>query len=203
MSYLKILNRKIGHKYKPLVIVELGINHNGKFHIAKQIIKKAKNAGDEVIKHQTHIADFEMSEEAKKIIPVHTSDNIFNIISKCSLSEEDENKLQSFVKKMKMIFLSTPFSREAADRLNKMNVPAFKIGSGECNNYPLINHIASKRKPIILSSGMNDINSIKYAVKIIKSYRMNPFQLTPISFPIKCYYRLKLVLKSKITICSM
>ena len=104
-------------------------------------------AGAEIIKHQTHLAEFEMSEEAKKIIPVHTKDNIFKIISDCSLSEGDEIKLKQYIQKKKMIFISTPFSREASNRLNKMKVPAFKIGSGECNNYPLIEHICKFNKP--------------------------------------------------------
>ena len=109
-----------------------------------------------------------MSEEAKKIIPVHTNENIFKIISDCSISEKDEFKLKKYVESKNMIFMSTPFSREAADRLNKMNVPAFKIGSGECNNYPLIEHICKFNKPIILSTGMNNISQIKRAVKIIE-----------------------------------
>ena len=176
MLNFKISNRKIGLKYKPLIIVELGINHNGKFSIAKAIINKAKEAGAEIIKHQTHLPEFEMSEEAKKIIPVHTKKNIFKIISDCSLSEKDEIKLKKYIENKKMIFISTPFSREASNRLNKMNVPAFKIGSGECNNYPLIDHICRFRKPIILSTGMNDISQIKKAVRIIEKYKI-PYAL--------------------------
>ncbi len=176
MSNFKISNRKIGLNYKPLIIVELGINHNGNLSIAKKIINKAKKAGAEIIKHQTHLPNFEMSEEAKKIIPVHTKDNIFKIISDCSLSESDEIKLKQYVQKQKMTFISTPFSREASDRLNKMNVPAFKIGSGECNNYPLIEHICKFNKPIILSTGMNDIPQIKKAVKIIEKNKI-PYAL--------------------------
>ena len=176
MQDFKIFNRRVGSKHKPLIIVELGINHNGKFSIAKQIIDKAKMAGAEIIKHQTHLAEFEMSEEAKKIIPVHTKDNIFKIISDCSLSEGDEIKLKQYIKKKKMIFISTPFSREASNRLNKMKVPAFKIGSGECNNYPLIEHICKFNKPIILSTGMNDIPQIKKAVKIIEKNKI-PYAL--------------------------
>ena len=176
MPNFKISNRSVGLKYRPLIIVELGINHNGKFNIAKQIIDKAKIAGAEIIKHQTHLPSFEMSEEAKKIIPVHTKENIFKIISDCSLSEIDEFKLKQYVQKKKMIFISTPFSREAADRLNKMNVPAFKIGSGECNNYPLIEHICKFNKPIILSTGMNDIPQIRKAVKIIEKNKI-PYAL--------------------------
>lgn len=173
MKNFKILNRKIGPKHKPLIIVELGINHNGKFSIAKKIIDKAKEAGAEIIKHQTHLPYFEMSEEAKKIIPVHTKDNIFKIISDCSISEKDERKLKKYVEKKKMIFISTPFSREAADRLYSMNVPAFKIGSGECNNYPLIEYICKFRKPIILSTGMNSIKQIKEAVEIIEKHKIS------------------------------
>ena len=75
-----------------------------------------------------------------------------------------------------MIFISTPFSREAANRLNNLNVPAFKVGSGECNNYPLLEHICKFKKPIILSTGMNDIKSIKKSVKIIERYKI-PYAL--------------------------
>ena len=67
-----------------------------------------------------------------------------------------------------MIFISTPFSRAAADRLERMNVPAYKIGSGECNNYPLLRHIASFGKPMILSTGMNTIESVGKAVAIFE-----------------------------------
>ena len=72
-----------------------------------------------------------------------------------------------------MEYLSTPFSREAADFLNSINVKAFKIGSGECNNYPLIEHISKFKKPIILSTGMNDIKSIKIAAKIIEKHNID------------------------------
>ncbi len=168
----KIGRRLIGPKYPPIIIVELGINHNGNINLAKKIVLSAKKAGAEIIKHQTHIADMEMSHEAKKIIPVHANINIFEIIKKNSISEKDEINLKKFVKKNNMMFISTPFSREAAMRLNKIGVPAFKIGSGECNNYPLIDFICRYKKPIILSTGMNDIGSIKKAVKIIESYNI-------------------------------
>ena len=175
-NYFKIGKRRVGKNYPPLVIVELGINHNGKIDLAKKLISSAKKAGAEIIKNQTHIAEMEMSEEAKKIVPKHTSENIFKIIQDCSLSEKQEFDLMKYAKKEKMIFISTPFSREAANRLNKMKVPAFKIGSGECNNYPLIEHVCKFKKPIILSTGMNDIPSIKKAVRIIKKYKI-PFAL--------------------------
>ena len=78
--FLKIGKRLIGEKYFPLVIVEIGINHNGKIKLAKELIKIAQSCGAEIIKHQTHIPDDEMSVEAKNIIPVHTNQNIYDII---------------------------------------------------------------------------------------------------------------------------
>ena len=72
-----------------------------------------------------------------------------------------------------MIFISTPFSKKAVDRLVKFKVPAFKIGSGECNNYPLVEYICSFKKPVILSTGMNSIRSIKKSVKIIESNKID------------------------------
>ncbi len=169
---IKIGKRKVGPLHKPLIIAELGINHNGSLKLAKKIIDSAKYCGAEIVKHQTHIAEKEMSNEAKKIVPVHTKENIYEIIDKCSLNFKDEIKLKKYVENKKMIYLSTPFSREAADRLNIMGVKAFKIGSGECNNYPLIEHICKFKKPIILSTGMNNIKSIKIAVKIIEKYKI-------------------------------
>ena len=171
-----ISKRKIGPNHKPLVIVELGINHNGNLKKAKKLVDHAYKFGAEIIKHQTHIAEDEMSIEAKKIIPSHTQKNIFDIIKNCSLSEEDEYKLMKYVESKKMIFISTPFSRLAVDRLVKFNVPAFKIGSGECNNYPLIEYIAKHKKPVILSTGMNTIESIKPSVRIFEKYKI-PYAL--------------------------
>ena len=86
-----------------------------------------------------------------------------------------------YVVKKKSIFISTPFSKKAVDRLVSYNVPAFKIGSGECNNYPLIEYIASFKKPIILSTGINSVSSIKPAVRILrkKKYLML-FYIVPI-----------------------
>src|SRR5678816_45538 len=88
---------------------------------------------------------------------------------RCALSEADEKQLQKYVESKGMIFISTPFSRAAADRLQGMDVPAYKIGSGECNNYPLLKHIASFGKAVILSTGMNTIESVRKAVAIFEN----------------------------------
>lgn len=171
-NFIEIDGRKIGADYNPLVIAEIGINHNGSLKIAKEMVDSAHRAGCEIIKHQTHIVSDEMSHEAKKVIPGNADISIYEIMENASLSEDDEIKLKEYVESKNMIFLSTPFSRAAADRLEKMGVKAYKIGSGECNNYPLIEHIAKFGKPMIISTGMNDIESIRKTVEIVEKYNI-------------------------------
>lgn len=89
-------------------------------------------------------------------------------MARCALNEEDEAALKDYVESKGMIFISTPFSREAAYRLERMGVEAYKIGSGECNNYPLIKLVASFGKPMIVSTGMNSIESVKKSVQIME-----------------------------------
>ncbi|MCT4583408.1 MAG: N-acetylneuraminate synthase [Peptostreptococcaceae bacterium] len=168
MKSIQIGNRKIGEEYSPLVIVEIGINHEGSLQTAFEMVDAAYKAGAEVIKHQTHVVEDEMSKEAKKVIPGNTDVSIYEVMERCALSEEEEIKLKNYVEEKGMIFLSTPFSRAAANRLEKMGVVAYKIGSGEMNNYPLLDHIASFGKPMIVSTGMNDIKSVKKAVEILE-----------------------------------
>lgn len=165
-----IAGRMIGYDYPPLVIAEIGINHEGSLEVAKAMVDAAHRAGAEVVKHQTHIVEDEMSESAKKTIPGNAKVSIYEIMERCALNEVDEFELKRYVESKGMIFISTPFSRAAADRLIKWNVPAFKIGSGECNNYPLLEHIAAFGKPIIMSTGMNTIESISKAVAIFEKY---------------------------------
>ena len=172
----KIGNLKIGNGLPPVIILDLGINHHGSLEKAIYLSDLAIKSGAKIIKHQTHIAEEEMSIEAKKIIPANANISIFSLIKRFSLSYTEEEKLMKYVQQKKCIYISTPFSKAAVDRLVKFKVPAFKIGSGECNNYPLIKYICSKKKPIILSTGMNDIKSISKSVKIIRDYKL-PYAL--------------------------
>lgn len=170
--FIKIGNRLIGENYPPLVIAEIGINHEGSLEVAKQMVDAAYGAGAEIIKHQTHVVEDEMSEVAKGVIPGNTDVSIYQVMERCALSEEEEIELKVYVESKGMIFISTPFSRAAADRLQRMGVEAYKIGSGECNNYPLIEHIAKFGKPMIVSTGMNDIESIRKTVSILENYNI-------------------------------
>ena len=166
--FIKIDNIKIGENFEPLIIPEIGINHNGDLNTAFKMVDAAKRAGAKIIKHQTHIPDDEMSEEAKKIKPENSKRNIYNIIKDCSLSFEKEYKLTQYCKKKKIIFISTPFSFKAVDRLVKFNVPIFKIGSGEIFNFPLLDYISKFKKKLIISSGMASIEQLKNTVSFLK-----------------------------------
>jgi sialic acid synthase SpsE len=168
MNEINIQGRKIGLNYAPVVIAEIGINHEGSLITAYEMVDSAWKAGAEIVKHQTHIVEDEMSKEAKKVIPGNATVSIYDIMERCALNEEDEIKLKNYVESKGMIFISTPFSRAAADRLERMGVSSYKIGSGECNNYPLIEYIASFGKPMIVSTGMNNIESVAKTVKILE-----------------------------------
>ena len=169
---MRIGNREIGKTQPPLVIVEIGINHNGLLKTAFKMVDAAHKSGAEIIKHQTHVVEDEMSGEARKVIPGNADVSIYEVIERCALNEEEETELKKYVESKGMIFISTPFSRAASDRLERMGVCAYKIGSGECNNYPLIEHIASFGKPMIVSTGMNDIPSIRKTVDILEKYNI-------------------------------
>lgn len=166
----------IGKNEEPLVIPEMGINHEGSLEVAKVIVDAAYRSGARIIKHQTHIVEDEMSHAARNVIPGNTDVSIYDVMERCALSEDEEYDLMQYVQSKGMVFLSTPFSRAAADRLEKFGVLAYKIGSGELNNYPLIEHIAAFGKPMILSTGMNDILHIQKAVNILQKYDV-PFAL--------------------------
>ena len=174
MKKLEILigNRKIGINYKPFVIAEIGINHEGSYEKALQMVNDAHAAGAECVKFQCHILEDEMTPDAQNTIPSNSDKSIYEIMNRCLLTYEEELALKKVVDDLGMIYLSTPFSRAAADRLEEMGVKAYKIGSGECNNYPLIEHIAKFGKPIILSTGMNNISSIKGAVDIFERHNV-------------------------------
>ena len=129
-NHIDIAGRPIGPEYRPVVIAELGINHEGSLQTALEMVDAAARAGVEILKHQTHIVEDEMSSEAMQVIPGNATESIYAIMKRCALSEEEEIYLKNYVETKGMIFISTPFSRAAADRLARMNVPAFKIGSG-------------------------------------------------------------------------
>ena len=173
---LEISGRKVGFDFPPLVIAEIGINHGGSLDVAKKMVDAAHASGAEIIKHQTHVVEDEMTAHARSVVPGNATSSIYDIIKRCELNETDERTLKNYVETKGMIYLSTPFSRSAFHRLYQLNVPAFKIGSGECNNLPFVELIASAGKPVILSTGMNNLSDVQQAVNIFRNKKV-PFAL--------------------------
>jgi N,N'-diacetyllegionaminate synthase len=160
---IKIGNKWIGEDYPTFVIAEGGINHNGELKLAKKIIDKAKNIGADAIKFQTFKANDLTS----------TKSNYYKLFKKLELTEENFIELSCYAKKRNIIFLSTPFSNNAIDLLEKLNVPAFKIASGDLTNIPLIEYASTKNKPMIISTGMSNLNEIRDAIRAIKKHGNN------------------------------
>lgn len=171
---LRIGDRHVSADDPPLVVAEVGINHEGDVEKAFRMIEDAAAAGCECVKFQSHVVEDEMI--PNDVVPGNADESIWDIMTRCALTEEEERSLKERTESLGMLFLSTPFSRAAAERLHRMDLAAYKIGSGECNNYPLVRHIAGFGKPVILSTGMNDLASIQPAVAILREAQV-PFAL--------------------------
>lgn len=170
MRDLKINNCLIGKSHPVYVIAEAGINHNGSYTLAKKLVDVAVKSKANCIKFQTHITEKEMIKS--NITPGKISKKtLWSIIKNCELTEKEEIKIQKYCKIKKITFLSTPFSIDAVDRLEKIGMPAYKIGSGELTNVPFLEHIAKIGKPVILSTGMSELSEIKSAVKLFKKFK--------------------------------
>ena len=165
---LDIAGRLVGPDHPPLVIAEIGINHEGSLDKAVQMVDDAVAAGCECVKFQCHVIEDEMI--PNDVVPGNADESIWDIMARCALSEPEDRRLKAYVESKGAIYLSTPFSRAAAERLEAMGVLAYKIGSGECNNYPLVEHIARYGKPIIVSTGMNDLASVRPPVEILRAH---------------------------------
>ncbi len=166
---IDIAGRRIGRGHPPFVIAEVGINHDGDVSRAEALVDVAVDAGADCIKFQCHITEAEMIPTNMR--PGEISDErLWDIIRRCELTEDEERRIKKRCEEKGILYLSTPFSREAADRLNDIGVAAFKVGSGECNNIPLLEYVAGMGKPIILSTGMNDLESIRRSVDAVERH---------------------------------
>jgi len=187
MKEIKINKRKIGKKYKPYVIVEACVNHQGDFSLAKQMIYFAKKIGADCIKFQHHILNEEMLKEVPKSKNFKVS--LWEVIKKTNFTLNQHKKLKHLCDKINIEYLCTPFSIKAADELNSIGVRAFKTGSGELTNIPFIEHLAKIRKPIILSTGMSHPEEISEAVNILKKYK-TPFSIMHCVSAYPCPYNI-------------
>jgi N,N'-diacetyllegionaminate synthase len=165
-------NKVIGDNHPVFIIAEAGVNHNGDIHLAKQLVDVAAEAGADAVKFQTFITEEIVTRHAEKADYQKQNtgskqESQFEMLKKLELSFENFRELKTYCDEKGIMFLSTPFDQKSIDFLDELGVPAFKISSGEINNYPLLNYVAAKRKPIILSTGMSTLAEVERAVELL------------------------------------
>ena len=169
MKNIKINKRFIGIKFKPFVIVEACVNHQGSLNLAKKMILYSKKVGADCIKFQHHIISEEMLIED---IPKSSNFTkpLSQVIEETNFTLKQHIILKKYCEKIGIQYLCTPFSIQAAKELNYIKVDAFKIGSGELTNHPFIDYVARLGKSMIISTGMSRPEEIDQTVKIIKRH---------------------------------
>lgn len=150
------------------IIAEAGVNHNGDLNLAKKLIDIAADVGVDAVKFQTFKAEKLVLQDTDKaeyqMKNTGSEESQYQMLKKLELTESNFEELKDYAKKKNIIFLSTPFDDESADFLDNIGVPLFKIGSGELTNLPLLQRIAKKNKPVILSTGMATLGEIEEAL---------------------------------------
>ena len=159
-------------KEKIMIIAEAGVNHNGDLELAKKLAWEAKNAGADAVKFQTFKTENLVSKFAEKAAYQRKRsddpESQYDMIRKLELSYDQFKELQKYCSAIGILFLSTPFELESIDFLDLIGMPIFKIPSGEITNIPYLKKIASKGKPVILSTGMCTEDEIILACDVLK-----------------------------------
>ena len=168
---------------KTIIIAEAGVNHNGSFDLAKKLVESAASSGADYVKFQTFKTELNISKTAKKAKYqiVNTKNKVetqFEMVKKLELSFDEFLKIKLFCDKLKIGFLSTGFDFESVDFLDSLGMDYFKVPSGDITNKPLLKHIASKKRPIILSTGMANMNEIEMALDILTKHGCEKNQIT-------------------------
>jgi N,N'-diacetyllegionaminate synthase len=173
MKNIDVGSRTIGESKPCFIIAEAGVNHNGDIDFAKKLVDIAASAGADAVKFQTFKAEklvLQGVDKAKyQMNSTGPKESQYQMLKKLELTESNFEELKTYAEKNNIIFLSTPFDHESVDFLDRIDVPLFKIGSGEITNLPLLSHIAKKNKPVILSTGMATLGEIEEALHTLMS----------------------------------
>jgi N,N'-diacetyllegionaminate synthase len=168
---------------KTIIIAEAGVNHNGDIELAKKLINTAKNAGADYVKFQMFKAEKLVSPDAKKanyqIANIGDDDySQFAMLKGLEMNEEWHILLNKYATEKGIKFASTGFDEESIDFLETLNPDFIKIPSGEITNKPYLQHIAQKGRPVILSTGMSDLEEIKQALKVLNDEGLSNDKIT-------------------------
>jgi N-acetylneuraminate synthase/N,N'-diacetyllegionaminate synthase len=173
MKDIHIYEKIIGINAPIFLIAEAGVNHNGDLSIAKRLIDVASEVKVDAIKFQTFKAEELLLKNTSKAkyqkINTDVSENFYEMIKRYEFTKEDFQSIVNYCKEKNIIFLSTPFDHSSVLWLEEFNVPAYKVGSGDMNNFPLLKLICSKRKPIFISTGMATLKEVKETLEFIRS----------------------------------
>ncbi len=150
-------NKEIAEGGKPYIIAEIGLNHNNDMELTKKMILAARDSGADAVKFQYYKTENLMCEDS----------GAYNIFKSLELSKESLSEIQMFCRENQITFFATPFCNDTADTLDEMGVSFFKIASMDVTHLSLLEHIAKKGKPIILSTGMSSFGEIEKAVNTI------------------------------------
>ncbi len=164
---------KIGPNQPCFVIAEAGVNHNGNAEMAFRLVDAAVRAEAQAVKFQTFIAEQVISAAAPKAAyqreTTGSGESQLEMVKKLEFPPHVFGEIQSYCKSAGILFLSTPFEESSADLLESLAVPAFKIPSGEITNFPFLEHVARKHRPMIVSTGMADLEEVRAAVAVIRN----------------------------------
>jgi len=172
MDAVQIADRLIGRGQPCLVIAEAGVNHNGQVELAKRLIDAAAAAGADAVKFQTFdagkLADRTAPKAAYQLRTTDRGESQLDMLRRLELPHAAYGPLQARAARRRLFFFSSPFDEASADFLERLDVPAFKIASGEITDVPLLRHIARKGRPVILSTGMSTLREVREAVEVIR-----------------------------------
>jgi N,N'-diacetyllegionaminate synthase len=170
---ISIAGRRIGPGMPSFIIAEAGVNHNGDLDLARQLVVTAAKAGADAVKFQTFRAEKLVSRSAPKasyqIDKTRSDESQYQMLQRLELSPDMHVAVIESCRQAGILFLSTPFDEDSADLLERLGVPAFKIGSGDLTNLSLLRHVARKKKPMIVSTGMACLSEVEAALQAIVS----------------------------------
>ena len=171
----KIENKKIGNQEPCYIIAEIGINHNGKLDLAKQLIDAAVSAGANAVKFQKRFLNQLYKNELLNDPNLESQgfEILVGVLKEVEFGEDEYRQIIEYCKEKNITFLCTPWDAESVDFLEKFNVPAYKIASADITNFPLLKYVCSKNKPMIISSGMSEMNEIEKTVEFLKNQQAN------------------------------
>lgn len=169
---IRIHQKQIGNGNPCYIIAEAGVNHNGDIALAKRLIDVAWDAGADAVKFQTFIAEEVISKNTQKAdyqkISTSSEESQLAMVKKMELSFSEFRELKTYCDNKGITFLSTPFDHQSIDFLETLDIPAFKIPSGEITNFPYLEQIGKKKRPVILSTGMSTLDEIRQAVTVLR-----------------------------------